>query len=292
MKLILNKHSKNILTKIIFLVILTCLLVNSTHQKRTNNRKRNVLEDTSKDNKNKQVTKIDQATKDFIINRINSIRNKLGNGIFKFKANQEQKDELNSKDKNYLFYTGEGIKASLEVFKLPPAMNLKRVYWSYDLQNKAKEWANKCKDSFDSNLSVNKNGMVSKMLEYKGDKPDKIDWKPFISYWKKSISLFEIKNIDEYHYKGKSENAFSQLIFSDLNKIGCGSKICDSDGKKQIYYVCYLSPQGPIEGSAIYRRPTKQEEVGTINCLSKGSKDKFSYLCPEDNVAKKRKINK
>ena len=240
--------------------------------------------------KNKNLE--DDSVKDQIINKINDFRNKVANGVFEFKMSKDQKSQLATM-KNMYFYNSEGTAASPDIGKLPPGKNLKRVYWDVKLHSKAVKWVKQCKTSYPNDITSGKikYGMISKMHYYKKDKPKKHDWKMAIDEWVNQISTtnFDLKNIDKYIYQGKSKSIIAQLLYSELNKIGCSSFDCGKGTHKnsteevfKVLFACYLFPQGPIQNKKIYDRALKKDEVGKIKCNSNGSNIPYLYLCPKN----------
>lgn len=243
----------------------------------------------SHDNEN-----VDDSVKDHIVNKINDFRNKVANGIFEFEMTKDQKAQLATM-KDMYFYSSEGTAASPTRGKLPPGKNLNRVYWDNQLHSKAETWVKQCKKSYPDDISSGKikYGLISKMHYFKNQQPKKHDWKNVIDEWVNEISSskFDLKNIDSYSFEGKAKSVIAQLLFSDLDKIGCSSFDCGKGKHRgstetlyKVLFVCYLFPQGPHQGKQIYDRARSKDEVGKIKCKSNGSNTPYMYLCPKNTT--------
>lgn len=245
---------------------------------------------------NISIKSLSSAVTKQIEDQINFFRNKLANGILEFKVTGEQKVELQIL--NPPVSRIEGTTRNKEMGKFPSAENMKRTYWSGELEIQAQKKAEQCSETFTPN---SKYGEIISTIKYNGKAPEEADWKKAIEDLTTPPQKFEMLLIDDYQYKNTENSNFAQLIYSDLSDIGCASYKClskedkiksNNSQKEVVIFVCFTGKVGPSAGEKIYSRPKQPSGIGAINCSSSGDKGPYLFLCPKDSKKKLRKSKK
>lgn len=108
----------------------------------------------------------------------------------------------------------------------PPASNMEKLYWNNYLQYKAQTHANKCYGLYHNSpgqnifLSTNKTG-----------------WNNVIKAWHNEYKDFKYNN---KKYVFKKIGHYTQMVWAETNRIGCGYKRC----RDYYLYICNYYPYG------------------------------------------------
>jgi hypothetical protein len=142
--------------------------------------------------------------------------------------------------------------------KMPYATNMLQMYWDDELAKKAQEHADKCKfqHSDKSFRKIKKFEYVGENLftTLESEKFPTIDWGKAIDAWFNEYKDFKIKNvITNYNFDSKTAH-FSQVVWANTYKIGCGvSHYLSKNGWYTSLYVCQYGPGGNIWKKTIYK---------------------------------------
>jgi hypothetical protein len=158
--------------------------------------------------------------------------------------------------------------------KLPPAKNMRQVYWSDEIAKKAQEWANKCTGGHSSKefrtlsrFSVGEN-LYS---EWSPSGVPKTVAKSVVA-WYGEIKDYVSQSLDVENFQDSKTSAvvghFTQLVWAESYLMGCGFSVYMENGMKKNFYVCQYGPQGNYMGRPMYL----------------AGKDKSDKACPAGTV--------
>ena len=306
------------LKKIIKILALLLLLgISITASKKRSKTKRESVEGNNKsiqDKVNSQINEfrnlIAKGDYEFVgtskhITQLKKLPNLTLNGQMSRKV--EAVDEYNLKlnptlgEKSYLIKDNNQenqAKKSFTIVRLPPALNMKRVYSDASLQGQALEIAQTCgkENNIAFTLSKEKKGFFTFMGTFENSYPhsDGEDWEIVLKYWFGTVKDLNLKYIDAYNHNNNSISAVTQLMYSDLNKVGCAKFQCgvDKEGAYKVYYSCVTSPLGPHANQPIYKRPTNESMILKTECQTIGNHAGFLFLCPRSSKKRNLKLKK
>ncbi|KAM8726406.1 cysteine-rich venom protein TEL1-like [Acanthopagrus schlegelii] len=119
----------------------------------------------------------------------------------------------------------------------PPASNMLKMSWSKELADNAQKWADKCTQGH-SPRKIRQSKNFGENL-YMSSAPSNWDtviqkWYDEVKYWKYGVGSTN---------KKKAVGHYTQVVWADSNKIGCGMATCPNADYKY-YAVCQYSPPG------------------------------------------------
>ncbi len=106
--------------------------------------------------------------------------------------------------------------------------------WSQSLEGDAQSWADKCV------VEHSKNRDGENLAWWRGGNRTAVD---FVRAWYAEIKDFDFSDPDRNDYQVSGH--FSQMIWRESRKLGCGVSACP-DGAKML--VCRYSPRGNVKG--------------------------------------------
>lgn len=269
MKFTLKKHSKILI--LLSIIITQLSLANSLKSKLLKSTKQSKPLNPLVFNEQNPITQK-------ILDRINSLRNKVATGQFQS-----------------TYYTQNA--------KLPGATNMNKLTYNYKLATEAGNWAQKCEQGF-APISYRKtqNGVESgQVILYDRlignlKRDDSLDWDRTIGEWEKEIQKTNPDGIKKFQYtRGKSTVNALQLIWAKTREIGCAVASCtrkkndmpfipnENTPNYVKYYVCNLSMIGLKYNDPVYKVDTTNIPMNPGNCECEegqcGSDTKFPKLC-------------
>jgi hypothetical protein len=168
--------------------------------------------------------------------------------------------------------------------RLPPALNMRQIYWSDEIARKAQEWANQCTFAHSSReFRTLPNGMsLGENLA--------IEWSPRglpknfgkqIGAWYLEISDYANQSPNVERFAPSTTSAqighFTQVVWAETYLVGCGFAVCPEDGLRKNLYVCQYGPAGNFIGRPVYliaEEATDREcPAGTV------ASSEFTGLC-------------
>lgn len=148
--------------------------------------------------------------------------------------------------------------AEREAFKFPSASNMLQVQWDQELADIAQIHATQCEFEHDCNqcrqvddYQVGQN-LYQRRTSWHNPTPD---WSKAISSFYEEIGITPLKVLSKF--KGGPHGHFTQVVWADTWKIGCGYsafKINDSLFKTEEIYVCNYGPSGNLRGQKMYKK--------------------------------------
>ncbi|XP_042359867.1 cysteine-rich venom protein TEL1-like [Plectropomus leopardus] len=129
----------------------------------------------------------------------------------------------------------------------PSASNMMEMSWSSEAAANAQRWANKCTMSHspDSSRNIRSSGCGENLYMSSNRK----SWSTAIQKW--------YNEVKDWRYGVGSTNGgvvghYTQVVWYNSNKVGCGMAHCPNS-KYKYYYVCQYCPPGNYQ----YARPYK-----------------------------------
>jgi hypothetical protein len=141
---------------------------------------------------------------------------------------------------------------------LPPAKNMRQVYWSDEIAKKAQEWANKCTGGHSSKEFRTLTSMTlgeNLYSEWSTSGVPKTVAKAVVA-WYNEIKDYVSQSLDVENFQDSKTTAvvshFTQLAWAESYLMGCGFSVYMENGMKKNFYVCQYGPQGNYLGKPMY----------------------------------------
>lgn len=167
---------------------------------------------------------------------------------------QSEKNEIVNKHNDLRQYVASGKEKRGNPGPQPAATNMQTMSWDDELATVAQRWANQCNFGHDSCRSVERfvvgqNVAVTMTTGQQNSKPSDL-----IMMWYNEVEKMNNRLVDNFSGNIQNVGHYTQLVWANSNKIGCG-KIIYQDGRWNKYYmVCNYGPAGNYINSPIYQR--------------------------------------
>ncbi|XP_053971090.1 venom allergen 3-like [Hylaeus volcanicus] len=164
-----------------------------------------------------------------------------------------EKDEIVNKHNELRQFVARGAEHRGNPGPQPAASNMKIMSWDDELATVAQRWANQCNFGHDSCRSVERfvvgqNVASTSTTGQQNSKPSDL-----IMMWYNEVEKMDNRLVDKLT-NINDVGHYTQLVWADSYKIGCG-KIIYQDGQWNTYYlVCNYGPAGNYINSPIYQR--------------------------------------
>jgi len=138
--------------------------------------------------------------------------------------------------------------------KQPPSSNMKELEWDEELAKVAQRHADQCKFRHDcSNCRrVERFKVGQNIYQSFSTNSERTDWRKAIDSWFNEIQSFSPRSVSSYSFSTKTGH-YSQLVWADTSKIGCGV-IQHKDGRFTArLYVCNYGEAGNILRRPVYK---------------------------------------
>uniref|UniRef100_A0A0A9X092 Venom allergen 5 n=1 Tax=Lygus hesperus TaxID=30085 RepID=A0A0A9X092_LYGHE len=157
----------------------------------------------------------------------------------------------------------------------PMAQNMKEMIWDHELANKAQAWANRCLYGHDPDRRHGRKGLLFGQNLSHRDKT----WSTDEGEWE-VLSKMIAEWFDEVYtyYNDLSSPHFSQMVWANTHKIGCGYSEFKTGSHVNAIFVCNYFPTGNIMGKQPYER-------GARSCEKHGlfASRSFRNLCAAED---------
>ncbi|XP_049914591.1 cysteine-rich venom protein TEL1-like isoform X1 [Epinephelus moara] len=154
-----------------------------------------------------------------------------------------QRLSISKADQNEIVNKHNDVRRSVQ----PTASNMMKMSWSSEAAANAQKWANKCtmKHSPDSSRTISSSECGENLYMSSGKKT----WSQAIQKWTNEVKdwRYGVGSIN-----GKVVGHYTQMVWHNSNKVGCGIAYCPNSTYKY-YYVCQYCPPGNYQ----YARPYK-----------------------------------
>eukprot|EP00092_Neocalanus_flemingeri_P074856 GFUD01092631.1.p1 GENE.GFUD01092631.1~~GFUD01092631.1.p1 ORF type:complete len:564 (-),score=152.43 GFUD01092631.1:25-1716(-) len=138
----------------------------------------------------------------------------------------------------------------------PPAANMKQMVWDNELARIAQRHADQCKFAHDcsSCRKTKRFGVGQNLYIYKQTlAPPKTDWDKAVTDWYEEVTLFSNKNVEPFQFSSPTGH-FTQLVWGDTDKVGCGATQYKDGRWFATLYTCNYGPNGNFIRGQMYRQ--------------------------------------
>ncbi|XP_076630607.1 venom allergen 3-like [Colletes latitarsis] len=165
---------------------------------------------------------------------------------------QAEKNEIVNKHNELRQRVASGQEKRGRPGPQPPAANMQLMSWDDELAEIAQRWANQCKFGHDScrnvaRFSVGQNVGITMTTGTPNTKPSDI-----IMMWYNEVEKMD-RNLVNKLTNIQDVGHYTQLVWANSNKIGCGKVVYKEGGWTKYYFVCNYGPTGNMIGEPIYQ---------------------------------------
>eukprot|EP00828_Plagiopyla_frontata_P040220 TRINITY_DN538_c0_g1_i2.p1 TRINITY_DN538_c0_g1~~TRINITY_DN538_c0_g1_i2.p1 ORF type:complete len:1831 (+),score=273.59 TRINITY_DN538_c0_g1_i2:3-5495(+) len=180
----------------------------------------------------------------------------------------EQKEAILAKHNNF-----RNTIASGSVTNFSPATNMIELIWDMELEQYAQGWSDTCTMSPNPSKSTTNYATVGQNLHISLSS-QQITFNPdaTVAKWFNDSTIFNTSYLTQF--QSSNANGFSQLIWANTKRIGCGYHQDNNSTHYLTYLVCAYYPSGNYLGSQVY----KIGNIPASNC-SNGTSTNFTSLC-------------
>jgi len=146
------------------------------------------------------------------------------------------------------------------ISSMPNAANMMELEWDDELAKIAQGWANQCNYSHDD-CRLTSDGCysgVGQNIAIRGDtrSNQNKDWEEVIGAWYGEVKYYSSSNVGAftslYGRGGEAIGHFTQVVWANTHKVGCGY-VKFYDGRfYNHYYVCNYARAGNMQGKPVY----------------------------------------
>ncbi|CAL1261191.1 unnamed protein product [Larinioides sclopetarius] len=183
---------------------------------------------------------------------------------------------------------------------LPKASNMMQMVWDDKLAAIAQKWADNCVYQHDCNdcrsvddFSVGQNIAYQDWLCSEQRCMDSIteaqlepEWNKIIEDFYMEVADFDKSVVQKFHQNpGQVIGHFTQIIWAQSWRIGCGYTVFRTGMNYRRFYVCNYGPTGNIRDEPIYKAGNPCADCPINSCCGKSCKLKMEYpgLCKMKN---------
>jgi len=165
----------------------------------------------------------------------------------------------------------------------PPAANMRAMEWDDELSIVAQRHADQCQ--FDHDCSkcrkVSRFGVGQNLYIYKQSlRPADPNWEKAIVDWYDEVELFSNKQVEPFKFSSAIGH-YSQLVWAETYKIGCGATTYKEGKWYSTLYTCNYGPNGNFIKGQMYK-----QGPGCSACPRGTSCSRqFPGLCEDTNTA-------
>ncbi|XP_067004814.2 venom allergen 5 [Anabrus simplex] len=132
---------------------------------------------------------------------------------------------------------------------------LRNKTWDDGLAEVAQRWADQCNYGHDACRRdprfkdvINQ---VGQNVAYDASCEKKADWNVPMNMWYNEVSKFDRNDVNNYRFLMPIGH-YSQVVWAETNKVGCGFRTYTTGGSCRRYYVCNYGPTGNFSNSKVY----------------------------------------
>jgi len=138
----------------------------------------------------------------------------------------------------------------------PPAANMRKMEWDDELATVAQRHADQCNFAHDCSdcRKVDRFGVGQNLYIYKQSlRAPATNWGKAVTDWYDEVKLFSNKKVEPFKFSAAIGH-FSQLVWADTDKVGCGATTY-KDGKWfATLYTCNYGPNGNFIRGQMYKQ--------------------------------------
>ena len=164
---------------------------------------------------------------------------------------QAEKMEIIKKHNELRQFVADGRETRGKPGPQPAASNMKTVSWDDELAEVAQRWANQCNFGHDECRSVDRFavGQNAGMTMTSGDQHTKPS--DIVMMWYNEVKDMD-RNLVNKLTTINNVGHYTQLVWGDTEKVGCGKIVYKSGGWNRYYMVCNYGPTGNWMGEPVY----------------------------------------
>ncbi|CAL7938009.1 unnamed protein product [Xylocopa violacea] len=153
-----------------------------------------------------------------------------------------EKNEMVQKHNSLRAYVAAGKETRGNPGPQPPAKNMKTMVWDDDLANVAQRWANQCQFGHDacrddSRYYVGQNVAMTSTTGTVATKPSDIALMWYNEV--KQMDRNQVRKLTNINGVGH----YTQLVWADSDRLGCGKVVYEKNNWKTYYVVCNYGPE-------------------------------------------------
>ncbi|XP_018377396.1 PREDICTED: venom allergen 3-like isoform X2 [Trachymyrmex cornetzi] len=135
----------------------------------------------------------------------------------------------------------------------PKAVSMSNVTWDKELEEICQRWVNQCISGHDKCRGVDRFTVGQNMARVYSKGNITANMTQMILSWYNEVNDFNNTKVEKYEFDSKIGH-YSQLIWNDTSKIGCGIiEYKDSAGWNNIKLGCNYGSHGNVIGQKIYK---------------------------------------
>ncbi|KAL7288419.1 hypothetical protein TKK_0017505 [Trichogramma kaykai] len=130
---------------------------------------------------------------------------------------------------------------------------MRLLEWDTELEAAAQQWANGCLFEHDPCNHVGRYSFGQNLgLEATTGNAKSLKLEQAVRRWYDEVKYFDKRNVQSYRHSPKYGH-YSQLVWAETNKIGCGVTRYQEKGYKKLYLVCNYGPAGNTRNFPVYK---------------------------------------
>lgn len=178
-----------------------------------------------------------------------------GNALRRGVTPEEIKEILDSHNR-YRAQVARGEEKRGRPGPQPPAANMKLLEWDQELATVAQRHADQCVFAHDCSdcRKVDRYGTGQNLYIYKQTlRLGATNWAKGITDWYEEVTLHSNKKVEPFKFD-VDVGHYTQLVWADTEKIGCGSTSFPDGKFFTTLYTCNYGPNGNIQQTAMYKQ--------------------------------------
>ncbi|XP_031825716.2 venom allergen 3-like [Nomia melanderi] len=137
----------------------------------------------------------------------------------------------------------------------PAARNMQTMSWDSELEQVAQRWANQCSFGHDECRDVERYGVGQNVAQTSTTGQQNSKPTDLVMMWYNEVKDFDRNEVNRLTTNNFSKvGHYTQLVWANSNKIGCGKIIFKSGQWNNFYLVCNYGPTGNYIGQPLYER--------------------------------------
>jgi len=134
----------------------------------------------------------------------------------------------------------------------PAAANMRKMYWSNELEEIAQRWADKCRSEHSQEPGLGENlawKFNSQQQDQAAVEQGLVDG---VQDWYDEVNQFNSGNIEPYTFDYATGH-YSQVVWAETDEVGCGMVYYKEDGWFKSSLVCNYRVAGNMQGGQMYQ---------------------------------------
>ncbi|KOC70985.1 Venom allergen 3, partial [Habropoda laboriosa] len=163
-----------------------------------------------------------------------------------------EKNEMVKAHNDFRRRVASGLEGRGSPGPQPPAKNMQTITWDNNLAYVAQRWVNQCTFGHDAcrnddRFYTGQNAAMTMTTGTVNTTPTDIT-----KMWYDEVAQMDRNQVSRFT-NGNNVGHYTQLVWANTNKIGCGKIVYQNDQWKRYYVACNYGPGGNIIGAPIYQ---------------------------------------